>query len=378
MERTHKRSLVSITAAAIVCLAVPSGNLKASDWWETVKVNGDLRYRHEMIDMEDSGARHRHRIRARLGIIGEVSEYSKVGIQLATGSDDPVSTNQTLDDAFSTKSVGIDLAYFEAYHPELPGITVTAGKFKNPFFKPGSSELIWDSDWNPEGGVVSFNAKSDNSAFTLSGAGLWIDERSSGDDSWLGAIQGVATFKMNEDKTSLAVGGSFFSYVNAEGFSPFFDDEDPMGNSVTVIHDEGEEVLQYANDYEILEVLAEITHQFEPFPVTVMFDFVNNSAADSLNTGWLVGLRVGKAKKPGSWSFRYIYRRVEADAVVGMFTDSDFRGGGTDAKGHELGGALQLAQNTAFNVSYFINEIGLELDDAIGFNRLQVDLQLKF
>jgi hypothetical protein len=297
---------------------------------------------------------------------------------MASGSDDPVSTNQTLDGAFSTKNIGIDLAYFEAYHHELPGVTVTAGKFKNPFFKPGGSELIWDSDWNPEGGVISYTSKSGNAAFALSGAGLWIDERSSGDDSWLGALQGVGTFKLNEGRTSIAVGGSYFSYVNTEGFSPFFDDEDPKGNSVNVIDDNGQEILQYANDYEIMELFAEVTHQFERFPVTVMFDFVNNSAADSLNTGWLIGLRAGKTKKPGSWSFRYIYREVEADAVIGMFTDSDFRGGGTDAKGHEIGGALQLARNTAFNVSYFINKIGLELDDMTDFSRLQVDLQLKF
>jgi hypothetical protein len=109
-----------------------------------------------------------------------------------------------------------------------------------------------------------------------------------------------------------------------------------------------------------------------------MGDFVTNTAADSLNNGWLVGLRVGKAKKPGSWEFRYIYRNVEQDAVVGTFTDSDFRGGGTDAKGHEFGGAVQLAENTAFNLSYFVNEIGLEADDPADFNRMQIDLQLKF
>ena len=54
------------------------------------------------------------------------------------------------------------------------------------------------------------------------------------------------------------------------------------------------------------------------------------------------------------------------------------RTGGTDAKGHEIGGAVQLAQNTAFSVSYFINQIGIRLDETTDFNRLQVDLQLKF
>jgi hypothetical protein len=372
------RSWRTIVVAIMLSSPLGGSSSFASNWWEAVKVKGDLRYRHEMIDEEGKDARHRHRIRARIGIYGTVSDYTTVGIQLATGSDDPVSTNQTLDDAFSTKNVGIDLAYFEATHPKLKGLSLQGGKFKNPFFKPGESELLWDSDWNPEGGALFFDRDLKDVNITLIGSGLWIDERSSDDDSWLGALQGVAELNVNESGTTVAVGGSFFSYVNSKGFSPFFDAEDPKGNSATVIGDDGEQMLQYANGFEILEVFGEVTHKFDKFPVTVMFDFVNNSAVDSLNTGWLAGLRVGKAKKPGSWAFRYIYRKVEADAVVGAFTDSDFRGGGTDAEGHEIGGELQLVDNTAFNVSYFINKIGLQADKKADFKRLQVDLQLKF
>ena len=52
--------------------------------------------------------------------------------------------------------------------------------------------------------------------------------------------------------------------------------------------------------------------------------------------------------------------------------------GGTDAKGHEIGGAYQLAENAAFKLTYFMNEIGLDQDNSKDFQRLQVDLQLKF
>jgi hypothetical protein len=364
-----------------------AGDTMASDWWETIKVKGDFRYRHDMIKQDETDARHRQRIRVRLGIFGEVSDYTKVGIQLATGSDDPVSTNQTLDGGFSTKSVGLDLAYFEATHPKLAGVTLTGGKFKNPFFKPGKSELIWDSDWNPEGGVVSFDHKADNLTLTLTGAGLWIDERSSGDDSYMLTGQAVGKFAFNDSNSAVAFGGSMFNYVNAQGFTPFFDPEEDMGNSVISfthleIVDTDTSValdsIHYATGFELLEVFGEFSHKFDKTPITVMGDFVTNTAADSLNTGWLVGVRVGKAGKPGSWEFRYLYRNVEQDAVVGTFTDSDFRGGGTDARGHEFGGAIQLAVNTAFKVTYFVNEIDIEADNQKDFNRLMVDLQLKF
>ncbi|MBU0984245.1 MAG: putative porin [candidate division Zixibacteria bacterium] len=367
-----------VLAAALFAMMATTSN--AGDWWENVKVKGDLRYRHEMIDQEGKDVRHRQRVRARLMVLGKVSSTTQVGIQLATGSDDPVSTNQTLDGAFATKTIGLDLAYLEFTPENVAGLSITAGKFKNPFFLPGSSELIWDSDWNPEGGVAAFSHSRDNLSFTATAAGLWVDE-SSGADSWIGALQGVGRVHFNEKKSSVAVGASYYGYTNSKGHAPFYEADDSKGNSVTVVVDssgsEPVESLEYANEYKLMELFGEVTHKFDDMPVTVMGDFVTNTDADSLNAGWLVGLKIGSAKKPGSWAFRYNYRNIEKDAVVGAFTDSDFRGGGTDAKGHEVGGSLVVAQNTWFNVSYFVNTIGLDAAES-DFNRLQVDLQLKF
>lgn len=360
-----KRTL--IVAALTAMLTVTAS---AAEWWENISVKGDLRYRHEMLDFEGKDARHRQRLRARIAVLGKVSDEISAGVQIATGSEDPVSTNQTLDDAFSTKRIGLDLAFFEIAPVPTPGLTITGGKFKNPFFKPGSSELIWDSDFNPEGGVATYQAEFPGAELELIGAGLWIDERSSGKDSWLGAAQGVLTLPLAEGETEVAFGGAFFNYVNVAGYATFFDDEDAFGNTVDTLG-------RYLNDYELIEGYVEVTHQFPKFPVTVMADFVSNTAADSLNTGWLVGIKGGKTSKPGSMAFRYIYREVEADAVLGLFADSDFRGGGTDAKGHEIGGSLQVTKNAVFSVSFFDNKIGLDKAES-GFQRLQVDLQLKF
>ncbi len=193
------------------------------------------------------------------------------------------------------------------------------------------------------------------------------------------AGQGMVRYHMNDKKSSFALGGAVFSYGNVEGYAPFHKPDDAKGNSlVEYIGAEDDTTMIYANGYELVEVFGEITHKFGYLPVTVMADYVTNTSADSLETGWLVGLRVGKAKRPGSWEFRYNYREVKKDAVVGQFTDSDFRGGGSDAKGHEIGGAVALADNTAFKMSYFSNKIGLEDEAASDFGRLQVDLQLKF
>lgn len=364
--------------ALLFIAVVLSGSVFAGDWWETVKIKGDLRYRHEMKKKNDDDARHRQRIRARLGISGEVNSEIKATVQIATGSADPVSTNQTLDDGFSSKAVRLDMAYFKYAPTKAPGLTITGGKFKNPFYKPGKSELIWDGDWNPEGGAVKFAHDFDNVTLTLIGAGLWIDERAKDDDSYLAAGQGVLKFNFNENKSAITVGGGFFGYQNTKDFPVFFDPEEPMGNSATEVTEDDETYYTYNEDYELFEAFAAVDHKFDNVPVTVMGDYVKNTAVDSLDTGWLIGVRVGKAKKPGSWAFRYNYREVKSDAVLGAYTDSDFRDGGTNAKGHEFGITYMLAANTAFGFSYFVNEIGLNEDDPTDFDRMQIDLQLKF
>ena len=130
-------------------------------WTENIKISGDLRYRYEIIDEEGSNNRNRNRIRARLGITGKVTDDVEVGLRLATSeafsSDkgDPVSTNQTLDDAFSKKSIWLDLAYFK-WSPKDSGLNIFGGKMENPFYRSGGNQLIWDSDLTPEGIAVQY------------------------------------------------------------------------------------------------------------------------------------------------------------------------------------------------------------------------------
>ncbi|HSG99339.1 MAG TPA: putative porin, partial [candidate division Zixibacteria bacterium] len=137
---------------ALILLLLTSGPVWANgSWVDQTKIKGDVRYRHEYSDQEGKLANNRQRLRARVGIESQIHTDVKLTVQLASGSDDPVSTNQTLDDGFSTKSVGIDLAYFSWTPSKAPGFSVTGGKIKNPFFQPGGTELIWDGDMNPEG-----------------------------------------------------------------------------------------------------------------------------------------------------------------------------------------------------------------------------------
>ena len=68
----------------------------------------------------------------------------------------------------------------------------------------------------------------------------------------------------------------------------------------------------------------------------MFFDYVNNSDPSDNDTGWTLGTKIGSAKDRGQMQFTYFYADKEADSMLGLVTDSDFGGGGTDSKGHWL------------------------------------------
>ena len=80
----------------------------------------------------------------------------------------------------------------------------------------------------------------------------------------------------------------------------------------------------------------------------------------------------------GTWDISYFYERLEKDANIGLLTDSDFAGGGTNAKGHVLSGTYAFHKNWNFRATYFLNKLYLDREDPVDFNRLQLDMNFKF
>jgi len=347
-----------------------SGKMAAASagpgWTDKVKLHGNLRYRHEYMDDDrKADTRTRHRIQGRIGLDAEVNDEVDFAFRLASGSDDPVSTNQTLTGAFSSKNVWLDYAYAD-YHPQaVKGLHLIGGKIKNPWYKPGKTELIWDGDLNPEGIAAKYAQTWEDTSLFLNAGGFWIVENSSDNDSgYFGAQLGL---KHNFEAVSVLGGVSYFAYENIKG-EPFFisrsgNTDDGSGN--------------YAEDFADFEAFAEVGFQLSEVPITLVGDYVMNTEADGGDDiGWLAGVQINKAKDPGSWQLYYNYRELESDAVVGVFTDSDFGGGGTDVQGHEIGAAYQISRGWQGAVTYFHNEV--DLDDEKDYQRLQLDLKYEF
>ena len=357
---------------------VPSENIPG--WISKIKFSGDFRYRHESINRESGrdfiSGNNRHRIRARLGISIDINEYLDVYFRLATGSEIPTSTNQTLTDSFSTKDFLLDRAYLD-WHPQgEEHVNIYAGKMKNPFFRPDNTGLIWDSDVNPEGIAGRYYHDIDEARkLIFNGGGFWVDKDFPNEDIFLWAIQGYYDHKI--DKKSFFRGGiSYYDYGNIQGkqaLQSTFTPDLPVNQG---FQGNTSEDGVYVFDYNTIELFAEYGFEAFQYPATVFYDYVKNPAAQThKSTGYLAGCRLNRAVEKGTWQMRYSYRELAPDCVVAVFADADSGGGGTDLMGHKISYDYMLTKNVMASLLYFINEVGPDNQD---YNKLQADINIKF
>ncbi len=345
-----------------------------------IRWGGDLRYRHEQIDAEAANAtpeRTRHRIRARFGLTSELSDTLSATVQVATngGNNDPRSTNQTLGEGFSRKGVGIDLAYVD-WHP-VKGLSVQLGKMPLPWERVDSA--FWDNDIRPEGAAVRFR----RGPFFASAFGYWLSERSAASDATLTGAQVGLEGRVAGAKLKGAIGyfdvGAVRGQVTAspQGCGMPFNDaffEGAQGN--TTLDLAGCPVL--ANDFDVVHVLGQAELTLGRLPLTVFTDFVRNTAASALDTGYSAGFTLGRASQPRTWELGYSYQVMEKDAQFGQFVDSDFGGGLTDVDGSVLRVGYALRRNWKLQGTYFLNDRFVDVGPRRDYERLQLDLNVRF
>jgi hypothetical protein len=374
LEAAQKQQGVAVKKLEETEFALPE-NLA---WVEKIQPYGDFRFRYEYRDSDwKSGSDDRFRIRARVGAKIQINEEFMFDFRVATAQffddedegrtvgGDFRSGNKTLGDYWVSDNAWIDRAYLIWTPNWAENWTFKFGKMGNPFYKVGKNQLIWDGDVNPEG--VAFQYKKDK--LFVNGMFGQVEENGSSADKRMLGIQGGLVHAF-ESGNKLTYGASYFDYSNVEGEEPIIDGLF-AGNTTF----DGE---TYAFDYNLLEGFAQYDTKLGDMPVSVYGNYVVNTASGvEEDTGWLIGTTLNKAKKPGSWQFGYTYRDLEADAVFGAFTDSDFaRDGVTNSRGHTFNYTYALAKNTAISATYFHDE-NLNHDKSDN-KRLQIDLKVKF
>ncbi|MCH7821925.1 MAG: putative porin [Proteobacteria bacterium] len=343
--------------------AVVLGAEHGESWADRISFKGDFRLRHEEIDEEGEERLDRRRYRARLAMLTKVHPKVEINLQIASAADNPVSRNVTFDGGFQIDDIGFDL--YNVDWAATSGLHVVVGKMKNPFYKVGGSALIWDGDLNPDGIAVKYHTGK----FFGTVAGFSIEERSSGDESMLYATQVGTEFNIGNG-SKLTAGIGYFAFTNMVGNKPFFD-AGPRGNSVDL---EG----NYVVGYQDVELFAQLNMKVGRWPLSVFAHWVRNREASEQDTAYAVGARIGASKARGDKEFIWIYRDIEADAVVGTIIDSDFGGGGTDLSGHVFKGKIAVTDSIGFSGTFYRNSVdrfqGIEHD----YNRIQLDVEFKF
>ncbi|ACF11327.1 conserved hypothetical protein [Chlorobaculum parvum NCIB 8327] len=357
----HTKALIMKKTLFFVALATAMGfnNAQAVDWdWK-----GDIRYRYESKIQEDQDhSRDRHRIRVRFGMNAWINEELSAGLRLATGDeDDPISRNQTLTNNFGGKNIMLDEAYIN-YHPMMfdGDVNLLLGKRETKSTLFVEDDLLWDGDLTLEGITLQYgkdiNGKQKSGFGAIAG---WysINESKSEGDPYFVSLQGAYKGEASDLKYDLGVG--YHDFVH---YMPGY-------------------------DLNIVEFFGSIGGDLtETVPWKLYGQYAFNTAShddnffidDSERDGYLVGLKIGKAKKPGQIEGSVEYVHLESDAVASEFTDSDRNGGGTNCEGIKLNAKYQLIQNMTLGVTYFnFNDI-TGPDKDLTNHLLQADVVVKF
>ena len=308
-------------------------------------IKGDLRYRHESQDKDSVLEKDRHRLRARIGVYGDVNDRVTFGTRLATGSNDsPTSTNQDLTGEGSSKNIWLDLAYFKIDY----GVNATFGKMKQPW--DNISDLLFDGDVNPEGISTEYNVSLNESTELAYQAGHFILENNNTEDDVALYSAQVSLTKDISESVGLKAGLSYYDYVNMAS-------QAGKNNTAGI-------------DFNIVQGFAELSLSQTSLPLTLFIDYAQNSEVDEEDVAWMSGV----STKSGDWSYAYNYRDVGIDSIYGNWSDSDFHGGGTGGSGHKFKVKYAMDKNLSAGATYFVTE----KEDGTEVNTLQLDLVSKF
>jgi hypothetical protein len=335
-------------------------------WVMNTKLKGDLRLRFQDQHEQTSGNNNRNttvgRVRMRLGLDSKVNDKINVGVGIATNADgDPRSTNVSFGakDGGDSSKMGIRLDYAYAKYAPTPWLTLVGGKMLLPDVLWEPTDLIWDTDITPEGGVIGFNKTLNpkTSVFMKAGALVLVADTStiSGSNAFL--MQPGINYAIN-DKFSLK-GALTYGYFQTSGTlaSQF-----SKGNNTKNGRGSGTAYGTYAYNYSILNPALELTIK-EPFKMigsnveNLKFfgEYVNNLEVSNKNTGFSLGFQFGneKIEKWGDWQVKYIFAMLGNDAVLDILPDSDRYGGQTGVRSHEGSISFGLAKNVSLGFDIY-------------------------
>ncbi|MFN0118824.1 MAG: putative porin [Elusimicrobiota bacterium] len=356
-----------------------------SKWVEEIKFSGDLRLRHENFDKRTAGQtdRQRQRFRLRLNTDIRLPANFQIKMTLASGTGEQVSTNQSFDNLSSQKDIYID-KIFAIYQP-LTWLKLQGGKMENPIWRQYSSDVVWDSDFGPEGFsqgieqlVGPFNIFVNALQMVVdedSGFNVGVSTQGKQADQWMFAHQiGIETKLPFEKRLRFAYANYYWHNENQGTFSQVATNEGNRRSSSVL-----------SNNFNVDEFTGELFGWMFNKPLSLQFTAVENRGArgnlnSKHNNGYQIGGIFGKAREKNTFELAYFNKQVRTDATVADVADSDFGDGGTNRKGHIAWISYAPLDWMVVTIKHFDTEV---IEPALSpnrddINRTQVDWSVKF
>jgi len=308
------------------------------------------------------------------------------GLRVSAGeTPNPTAPFMRLGDAFRPVTFGLDQFYVDVRPlKDKSRASLSLGKIPMPFWRgdkgTARAEMTWDDDISPVGGVVNLNLyHKDDSSVSLDNVGGYFivewfrQDRFAGlvADTWMVADQ----LKLKVHRVTVAASYYDWEHLNSGARAPTF----IPGSSAVLYPATNAFLLRPGTQHTNAELeiggtaftfvsdrfrIGEVTAQGS-VPVGlpwlghteafVLGQYAHNFSVPQEKNGWggTVGLTGGDLKRRlHPYSLWFTYRKVEADAALGTFADSDL-GMGTDVKGFEISADYRLTKNFAPYVSYF-------------------------
>jgi hypothetical protein len=309
-----------------------------------------------------------------------------VGSQSSAGS--PLSNNTTMQDNATKKMIYIDAAYGR-WTPINDGVwmlAATFGKMDQPF---QVSQMVFDSDYTPEGGALQGSYKiNDHHTLAINGAAFVLDEvAASSRDPFMYGAQAIWNANWTPHvASSLGVGA--FDIVNRQALGLAGGANPPNINAGGVANvNQGNTRNNFGNltyNYNPIIVSASATYTLDSFPlyngkfpIKLAGEYMNNPGADPAtgsanNQGYWGGITFGKSGKKGTWDIFYRYQYLQADAWYDELVDDDnvafysntsttlAKNGwmsGTNMKGHLVKFNYSLTDALTFSLTTYINDL---------------------
>ncbi len=399
------------------------------DWVSRITPYGDVRVRNETFFRDGDHDRNRDRFRLRFGAKVKANDETELGFKLVSGTaSDPISNNVTASDQFTFKNINIANAYIKlapaaSIGLDRPWITVMGGKFDVPTYRiPGPAQPMLDGDLTPEGFFESIKPIESKNGILRGLAlnlGQWIfQENTNTGEGAIYAFQGLANLALGDVLVNVAVGDFKFvkpstiavarnkntslnvtntvelsdgTIVGGRSIDPAKFGPKKDGFAAPTVDADGNTVpgkaitiTRYVSDFNEIDAATDVLVPtgMEKFPLRFFLDYVKNTDAEiDDDTGFQAGATIGSSKDPGDLYFTYAYERLETDAVVSAFSESDFgHDGGTNTKAHILQAGYVLLKGVSFISTAYIDEPirnvpGRSTETDV---RWQVDLLAKF